>query len=456
MGIRSVEYDFENYAIKEVVSDMEVSLDITANSYYSDRLRGMVYDLSTKLASNNVFEEVVHDPVVKKYTSHTISIPLTWWDHLKDTYNEYWRMNIFKVSKREIMVERVINNYHKHVYRVVHVCPHLPLRKDDLHNCINFIQKDQYMSTIVIYHKADFDGLFCREIAHKALGDKDVEYIGWDYGDIEPVCDKDDTIYILDINVPSLMDHKGVIWIDHHKTAIDRYGKLPGLQIDGVAACRLCWQYLIEGSRETLVKEMFIDRLLPEPIAVRLAGEYDIWDKRDERADTFQFGLRSVDLNSKPHGLYSYWDRLLDNGKYAACTVDELLQNGKLIQDYQTKQYAKTIKSCGFTLDWEGITFLAINTSRGYNSHLFTAALTDDHDACLGFGWDGNKWSISLYGAPHRPDIDLSQIAIKYGGGGHKQACGFQSRNLPFVLMTEQERKVQKEVNGYGCSDGGG
>lgn len=38
------------------------------------------------------------------------------------------------------------------------------------------------MKTVVIYHRADFDGLFCREIARKFLGDQ-AEYIGWDYGD---------------------------------------------------------------------------------------------------------------------------------------------------------------------------------------------------------------------------------------------------------------------------------
>lgn len=31
------------------------------------------------------------------------------------------------------------------------------------------------MKIVVIYHNADFDGIFCREIAKKALGEKDVE-----------------------------------------------------------------------------------------------------------------------------------------------------------------------------------------------------------------------------------------------------------------------------------------
>ena len=37
------------------------------------------------------------------------------------------------------------------------------------------------MKTTVIHHSADFDGIFCREIARKFL--PDAELIGWDFGD---------------------------------------------------------------------------------------------------------------------------------------------------------------------------------------------------------------------------------------------------------------------------------
>ena len=40
------------------------------------------------------------------------------------------------------------------------------------------------MKTTVIYHSADFDGIFCREIARYFLPKS--ELIGWDFGD-EPV-----------------------------------------------------------------------------------------------------------------------------------------------------------------------------------------------------------------------------------------------------------------------------
>ena len=40
------------------------------------------------------------------------------------------------------------------------------------------------MKTTVIHHSADYDGIFCREIARKFL--PDAELIGWDFKD-EPL-----------------------------------------------------------------------------------------------------------------------------------------------------------------------------------------------------------------------------------------------------------------------------
>lgn len=49
------------------------------------------------------------------------------------------------------------------------------------------------------------------------------------------------------------------------------------------------------------------------------------------------------------------------------------------------------------------------------------------------FYWNGATWTVSLYHAAHRKDLDLSAIAVKYGGGGHRGACGFRAAKLPFL-----------------------
>ncbi len=112
--------------------------------------------------------------------------------------------------------------------------------------------------------------------------------------------------------------------------------------------------------------------------------------------------------------------------------VTRLLVAGRSLQYAKTKENESIAKSSAFDLDFDGLKFCAINAAR-YNSHLFTAAIRPEHDGLFGFNYDGKQWRISLYGVPGKPDIDLSKIAVKYGGGGHKQACGFKLDKLPFA-----------------------
>lgn len=299
------------------------------------------------------------------------------------------------------------------------------------------------MKTVVIYHRADFDGIFCREIAKKFL--PNAVLIGWDYGDPTPKLYPDEgqvdpiQLYMLDISVEELMGHPNLVWIDHHKTAIEKYDstglhdRITGYRIDGVAACRLAWQWFLqlETNKKSNVgltglpdKKLFVDRIVSEPLAVRLAGEYDIWDKRDPDAELFQHGLRTGDINDE------LWSDLL-NPDNCGTAVRFLLSRGRILQYARTRENESVINEIGFTFEWEGLTFLGCNASR-YNSHLFTAGLRPHHHACFGFKWTGKDWSVSLYGVPGKPDVDLATIAVKYGGGGHKQACGFRCSTLPF------------------------
>lgn len=304
------------------------------------------------------------------------------------------------------------------------------------------------MKIIVIYHKADFDGLFSREIAKRHFA-ADADYIGWDYGDPLPVIPDGAKVYMIDISVDGLMDLPNLVWIDHHKSAIEKFDpfgtKIPGYRIDGVAACRLAWQWFNnEFSPENPFcsavcwdlpkKEAYVQRQVSEPYAVQLAGEYDIWDKRNPDADVFQQALRSQPLDDE------WWANLLDTKIHdeakvqrSVLSVRALLPGGRALQFSADEANASLMRDASFDLLWEGLRFLVINKPRG-NSRTFAAGVKPEHDALLTFYWLRNKWRVSLYGAPGKPDVDLSLIAVKYGGGGHRQACGFECRELPFQL----------------------
>lgn len=339
--------------------------------------------------------------------------------------------------------------------------------------------------TTVIYHSADFDGLFCREIARKFL--PEAELIGWDFGDAPMAVPKVGSVYVLDLPVDRVFgftfsnrnedmlgilnlfgDTNGIkefnnrlVWIDHHKSSIESHPKdIPGYRIDGVAACRLAWQWFALHKMTPCPeeiglpgKEEFVERRVVEPLAVRLAGEYDIWDKRDERADVLQFGLRSRELCAGD------WAQLLSvgtklsidevealiavghekhmleaDGTVPPATLWGLLNDGRIVQRYQQQQDASMVKHRSFFVAFEGLTFLALCTAR-CNSLTFAARDKPEtgHDALMGFYYNGKEWTFSLYHAEHRKDLDLSQIAVKHGGGGHRGACGFSAAAVPFL-----------------------
>jgi len=312
------------------------------------------------------------------------------------------------------------------------------------------------MRTTVVYHSADADGWFCREIARKFL--PEAKLIGWNFGD-PPLEIPSTAIYVMDLPIDRVFgfDYSkvgnergpqhppGLIWIDHHKSAIESHPKdIVGYRIDGVAACRLAWQWftMVDGNtkfgnvgnaiRAAGVLPMiqdFKNRSVNEPLAVRLAGEYDIWDKRDPNAETFQYGLRAIDLTPE------IWERLLRNEGASENAVREILPTGEAAQRYQQKVDADLVTHRSYRMDWEGLNFIVLNTGR-FNSLTFAALDKPEtgHDALLGYMFNGKCWTVSLYHAKDRTDLDLSKIAVKYGGGGHRGACGFTCSELPFKL----------------------
>ena len=327
------------------------------------------------------------------------------------------------------------------------------------------------MKNIVIYHSADYDGILSGEAIHFWLEKTHhteglpggIQMVGWDYG--RPVPEKDDRgvdldyrladrIYIVDLSVDELMARLDlrdkIVWIDHHKSAIEKWDATPsdaephpgafqGIRIDGVAACRLCWQYgmhyyfSLKGvlSHKLPTKDLYTDRLVNEPLLIRLAGEYDIWDKRDPRADVLQLGLRA--LNKDQFDRLLYMSFAGSQTTHSIDVLDHPISLGNTIQSYVDSSNKSAMKN-SHTVKWRGVRFLVCNGVRGSLS--FKSHVTSDHDALMAWGFDGKQATVSLYGVEHRPDIDLSDIAKAMGGGGHRQACGFRVSltDLQFIL----------------------
>ena len=282
------------------------------------------------------------------------------------------------------------------------------------------------MKNIVIYHKADYDGIFSREIA-KIFLDKDTEYIGWDYGDKIPEIPNDVQLYMIDISVEGLMNHPNLIWIDHHKSAIEKFpASIAGYRIDGVAACRLAYQWFMSASRSVLpTKQKYDDRLVNEPFGLTLAGEYDVWVHKGDGDIEFQFGLDSQNPID--------WQLIFRKGAEGQSYVAKIIADGKIAYRCYAKREADIMRDRSFMQEWLGFKFLTLNTPRASSTTFESKDVPETgHDALMAFFWNGKEYSFSLYHAKHRKELDLSVIATKFGGGGHKGACGFRVKKLPF------------------------
>ena len=273
-------------------------------------------------------------------------------------------------------------------------------------------------TTISIYHSADFDGLCSGAIAKRFFGDKS-DYLGWNYGENVPDLSQYDKVVLMDLSFPKAdMDanRSKLVWVDHHATAIkENDPTIRGLRIDGIAACRLTYQWFYGSYAHS--KQDYLDRIVKEPYGVQLLGEYDVWRKDNPHTDPFQVGLQAEKVPD--------WDSIFDDKRGY---IDQIISNGEVIQQYLKVTNAQIAKGRGFDFQFEGLKFRVLNNARS-NSITFADALDESHDGCMSYQWNGKSWNFSLYGVPGKPNVDLSVVAKKYGGGGHRSACGYALDN---------------------------
>lgn len=290
------------------------------------------------------------------------------------------------------------------------------------------------------YHRADLDG-HCSGAIVK-LAHPECVMIGIDYADAFPwdCIEEDETVVMVDFSLTPITDMfklaemSRLIWIDHHDTAIKAYKAAnkeedvgypePYITVlkNGVAGCELTWA--------VLRKRAFPHT--PEPIVVNLLGRYDVWDHAHQTGVLeLQHGLRLHDTHPNNMAL---WHKLLIEQDSAF--IQKCIDDGKILLQKQEKDNATYAGACAFTLKWEGFTFAACN--RGLvNSKLVDSFVKPMiHSAVMLFVLrstdHGCFWKVSMYSL--RDDMDVGEIAKKYGGGGHKGAAGFECKELPFDL----------------------
>jgi len=277
------------------------------------------------------------------------------------------------------------------------------------------------------YHTSDLDGRCSGAIVKHY--ERDCELVPIDYGyksNLKHL--RDEIVYMVDFTLEpfsrmiDLDKRTDLVWIDHHKSAIDEAKKRGfdpmGLRDCRYAACELTWKYCFPN------KDI--------PFGVSLLGRYDVWDHQwlmqGDRSVVlmFQYGMRILDTDPSSQ----IWSKILECDDLF---IDQVTTTGRAVAQYVEIDNERYAHGYSFTTEFEGYNCICCN--RGMtNSKLFDTIWDEkSHDLMVTFCRTRNAlWLVHLY-TTHRA-VDCGAIAKRHGGGGHQKAAGFRCKNLPFRI----------------------
>lgn len=276
------------------------------------------------------------------------------------------------------------------------------------------------MKTHCVYHN-DPDGWCSAAVVLETHPDANLIRMNYGFHFPRKSIKDGDTVYMVDYTLQpfeemiKLNERCNLIWIDHHISSIrkeDEYAKEAwfeeGLRRDGTAGCELTWEYF----HGTASKDDM-------PYIVRMIGRYDVWDHAFKPAcDQVMLGLKCLPDMDNPAN--PEWQTLLHQDSYAAT----LREKGEVIYAYKETENIETCVRRAFPCKIHGVPTIACNSAH-CNSSLFKSVWDPEvYDMMCVFGQLKNgRWTVSLYAEDE--NIDCSEIAVQYDGGGHKGAAGF-------------------------------
>jgi oligoribonuclease NrnB/cAMP/cGMP phosphodiesterase (DHH superfamily) len=268
------------------------------------------------------------------------------------------------------------------------------------------------MTTLCIYHN-DADGCASAAVVRHAIGEDAIMH-EISYGEPTPwkKIAKVKQVIIVDFSLPlqdmrRIASERMLTWIDHHKSAMeevnDEAREWAGLRDLSEAACVLTWKYFFPHK--------------PVPRALILIGDRDIWRQEEPDAGAFNEGLQQEQTQPNNDQL---WKPLLSDSLSA---VDSLISKGQPLLDSRLLAMRRFVSRYGFPVIFEGMRTLAVNRRGDADLGQHIRDLGYDIGYCYLEGSQGGK--IVTFVTLFSNNVDVSEIAKKYGGGGHEGAAGF-------------------------------
>lgn len=321
---------------------------------------------------------------------------------------------------------------------------------------------------LVLYHANCADGFGAAFAAWKALGDAGAVYVPVQYngfkfnvetgyltvGDIEyNITDRD--VYILDFSFPvSIMEALfstcfHVIWLDHHKSAFDMYGLSELDCIYDEEDLQLTDYYkhqvVLDNTRSgALIAWNYFHPADEVPLAIRHLDDYDRWQFKIPGTKEFNKSLWSYtpwsfeQWNTMPYllselGLESYYDegaailRAHDQNVQSIIAASKRECSLVFFESHEIDNPHEDGKTLSMSRQVV-VAGLAANCPKHLASDV-------GHELATECGTFGLCWFVDTSGKVEcsirsNGDFDVSAIASKFGGGGHKNASGFKLSSI--------------------------
>lgn len=276
--------------------------------------------------------------------------------------------------------------------------------------------------SLVLYHANCADGFCAAWIAHRRFGAA-ADYLPVQYGQ-EPPDVAGRNVFILDFSYkrPVMLrlcyTAASMTVLDHHKTA---QADLDGLDSDcrhrAVCVPRIVFDMEKSGGR--LTWEHFFPNE-PAPWLVRYTEDRDLWRWQLPHSKEISAALAS---HPKTFELWDRWNMTVNGGN---ATPTLLAEEGAAILRYQV-QLVDAIASTAREHDLDGHKVLAANTSCLFSEVAEKLAEGRPFGAAWFIRADGKRqWSLRSRDG----GVDVSDVAKRRGGGGHRAAAGFEE-SLP-------------------------
>lgn len=268
------------------------------------------------------------------------------------------------------------------------------------------------MKTYVFYHASCYDGFGAAYSAWKALKES-AEYIPVSYGKPVPEIPDGSTVFIVDFSYPAddllaLAERMQQVYVlDHHKTAKEALEPLIGVREN------LYIEFDMERSGALMTWDYFFQKG-SAPALIKHISDRDLWKFEMMMTKEVHAALTANPMD------FELWDEFATHeglstlkAEGAAMLKMKLEQVNKICEKaYMAKVGDFEVPVVNTSLSWSEVGHKLLEL---YPEAPFAASFTVFEDKIM--------WS--LRSEDHREDV--SAVAKKFGGGGHRNAAGFMA-----------------------------